>query len=135
MELEIAENPSTGQESAAHAAHQLPVVKVSSAVGMGHMVRLFDQLAIHFITEWLQIMAGLQNALDDGYGIRHRLNLLQGVKDLHSFILQAAVPFLLLHCSGITKHKAAGISLSLSSYWSTRKSRDCWTPRDRRIAA
>jgi len=48
-------------------------------------------------------MAGLQNALDNGYGVRHCLDFLKGVKDLHCFILQAAVTLLLLHWGTITK--------------------------------
>lgn len=87
MELEVAKDPSAGQKSAAHTCHQLPVVQVPGAVGMWHVIRLLDELTIHFITKGLQIMAGLKNALDNWYGVRHRLNLLKRVKDLHCFIL------------------------------------------------
>lgn len=53
MELEVAQDPSAGQESAAHTGHQLPVVQVPSTVGMWHVVGLLDELTVHFITEGL----------------------------------------------------------------------------------
>lgn len=87
VEPEVAQDASAGQEGAAHARHQLPVVQVASAVRMWHVIGLFDELAVHFITEGLQIVAGLQDALDDGYGVRHCLDFLKGVEDLHCFIL------------------------------------------------
>lgn len=51
VELEVAQDPSAGQESAAHTGHQLPVVQVASTVGMWHVVGLLDELTVHFITE------------------------------------------------------------------------------------
>lgn len=53
VELEVAQDPSAGQESAAHTGHQLPVVQVASTVGMWHVVGLLDELTVHFITEGL----------------------------------------------------------------------------------
>lgn len=76
------------------------MVKVPGAVGLWHMVRLLDQLAIDLVTEGPEVMAGLQDALDDGDGVRHCLDLLQGVEDLHGFVLEAAVALLLLYCEG-----------------------------------
>lgn len=53
VELEVAQDPSAGQESAAHTGHQLPVVQVPSTVGMWHVVGLLDELTVHFIPEGL----------------------------------------------------------------------------------
>ena len=53
VEPEVAQDPSTGQKSAAHTCHQLPVVQVPSAVGMWHVISLFDELTVHFITKGL----------------------------------------------------------------------------------
>lgn len=114
MELEVTEDSSAGQEGAAHAGHQLPVVKVPRSVGLWHVVCLLDQLTVHLVPEGPEIMAGLQNALDNGDGVRDRLDLLKGVKDLHCFILEAAVAFLLLHCSGRRRHKQQGREKAVS---------------------
>ena len=53
MELEVAQDPSARQKSAAHARHQLPVVQVPRTVGVWHVIRLFDELTVHLITEGL----------------------------------------------------------------------------------
>lgn len=51
MELEILENPSTGQEGAAQAGQDLPAVQVAHAAGMGHLGGLFDELAVQLVSQ------------------------------------------------------------------------------------
>lgn len=119
MELEVTKDSPAGKESAAHAGHQLPVMKVARIAGLGHMVCLLNQLAINLITEGPEVMAGLQNALDNRNGVRHSLKLLKRVKDLHGFILEAAVAFLLLHCRGrgdIKKQERERTSATLHAF-------------------
>lgn len=70
---------------------------VSRAVGLRHVIGLFDQLTVDLVSERLQVMAGLQDALDDGHRVGDDLHLLQRVEDLHRLILQAAIALLLLH--------------------------------------
>lgn len=97
MKLEVAEDSPAGQKGATHAGHQLPMVKVSRIIGLWDMVGLLDELTVHLIAEGPEIMAGLQDTLDNRDGVRHSLNLLKGIEDLHGFILEAAVTLLLLH--------------------------------------
>lgn len=66
VESKVTQNGSTGQEGTAHAGEQVPVCAVCGAVGLGHVIGLFDQLTVHLISQWPQIMAGLQDALNDG---------------------------------------------------------------------
>lgn len=66
VESEVTQDGATGQEGATHAGEQVPVCTVCRAVGLGHMIGLFDQLTVHLVSQWPQIVAGLQDALDDG---------------------------------------------------------------------
>lgn len=63
-------------------------------VWLRHMIGLFDELAVNFISDWPKVMTGLQDSLYDWDGISHDLHLLQRVKDLHRFILKTRVAFL-----------------------------------------
>ena len=98
MELEIAQDASAGQEGAAHTGEEVPVGAIGRIVGLGDMIGLFDQLTVDLVPEWPQVLAGLQDALDDWHRVRHRLHLLQRVEDLHRLILEAGISLLLLHC-------------------------------------
>lgn len=42
---------------------------VGSAVGVRHMIGLLDQLTVDLISQRPQVLAGLQNSLDDWNGI------------------------------------------------------------------
>ncbi|TNN48889.1 hypothetical protein EYF80_040912 [Liparis tanakae] len=53
----------------------------------------------------MQVLAGLQDALDDGHRVRQRLHLLQRVEDPHRLVLQAGVALLPLNCTR-TKRKS-----------------------------
>ncbi len=98
VESEVTQNGATGQEGATHAGEQVPVCAVCRAVGLGHVIGLFYQLTVHLISQWPQIVAGLQDALDDGDRVWNYLHFLKWVKDLHSLILQASISLLFLHC-------------------------------------
>lgn len=69
MEAEVAQDGTAGQEGAAHAGEQVPVGAVGRAVGLQHVIGLFDQLTVHLVSEWPQVVAGLQDALDDVHGV------------------------------------------------------------------
>ena len=98
MKLEVAQDTPAGEESAAHTGEQVPVGTIGQTVGLGNVIGLFDQLTVDLVSEWPQVLAGLQDALDDGHRVRHRLHLLQRVEYLHRLVLQAGVALLLLHC-------------------------------------
>lgn len=87
VELQVAQDGAVGQERAAHAREQVPVGTVSGAVGLGDVIGLFDQLTVDLIAQFSQVLAGLQDSLDDGHGIRHDLHFLQGIEDLHGLVL------------------------------------------------
>lgn len=59
MEPEVSEDAAAGQEGAAHAGEQMPVCTVGRAVGLRHVIGLFDQLTVHFISERPQILTCL----------------------------------------------------------------------------
>lgn len=99
MELQVSQDASTWKEGAAHASEQVPVGVACRAVWLRHVIGLFDKLAIDLISDWPEVLAGLQDSLDDGDGVSHDLHLLQRVKDLHCFILETRVTFLLMDWS------------------------------------
>lgn len=70
---------------------------VGRTVGVWDVIGLFDQLTVDFISQRPQILAGLQDSLDDWHRIGHCLHLLERVENLHGLVLQAGVTFLSLH--------------------------------------
>lgn len=59
VESEVSENATAGKEGAAHAGEEMPVDTVGGAVGLRHVIGLFDQLTVDFISEQPQILACL----------------------------------------------------------------------------
>lgn len=59
MESEVSEDATAGQKGAAHAGEQMPVCTVGGAVGLRHVIGLFDQLTVDFISERPQILTRL----------------------------------------------------------------------------
>lgn len=55
----------------------MPVGAIGRTVGVLDVIGLFDQLTVHLISQWPQVLTGLQDSLDDWYGVRHGLHLLQ----------------------------------------------------------
>ncbi|KAL0628763.1 putative uncharacterized protein C8orf44 [Plecturocebus cupreus] len=97
MELEILENPSARQEGAAQARQDLPAVQVAHTAGVGHLVGLFDELAVQLVPQRSQVMPCLQDALDYWNRVRHGLQLLQGIEYLDGFILKGGIAFVFEH--------------------------------------
>lgn len=77
VELEVLEDSSAGQEGTAEAGQDLPAVKVAHTARMGHLIGLLDELAVQLVPQRPQVMPRLQDALDDGDGVGHGLQLLQ----------------------------------------------------------
>ena len=100
VELKVAQDSAAGQEGAAHAGEQVPVGAIGRSVWVWHVIGLLDELAVDLVAQGSKVVAGLQDALDDGSGVGHSLHLLQRVKDLHCLILKAGVTLLLLDCTG-----------------------------------
>lgn len=96
MEFQVSQNASAREEGAAHASEQVPVGVACRAVWLRHVIGLFDELAEDLVPDWPKVVAGLKDSLNDGDGVRHHLHLLQGVKDLHCFILKTRVTLLLM---------------------------------------
>lgn len=59
MESEVSEDATAGQEGAAHAGEQMPVCAVGGVVGLRHVIGLFDQLTVDFISERPKILTRL----------------------------------------------------------------------------
>lgn len=97
VELEVLEDAPAWQEGTAEARQDLPAVKVAHTARVGHLIGLLDELTVQFIPQRPQVMAGLQDALDDRDGVGHGLQLLEGVEYLDSFILEGRVAFVFKH--------------------------------------
>lgn len=114
VKLEVAQDAAAGQEGAAHAGEQMPVGSVGGAVGVRHVIALFDQLTVDLVSQRPQVLARLQDPLHDGHGVRNRLHLLQGVEDLDGFVLQAGVTLLFLYWKRQTGDSSSGIDFKQS---------------------
>lgn len=97
MEPQVLEDAPARQEGAAQARQDLPAAQVAHAARMGHLVGLFDELAVQLVAQGAEVMAGLQDALDDGNGVGHGLQLLEGIEDLDGFVLKGCVAFVFEH--------------------------------------
>lgn len=53
MEAEVAQDGAAGQKRTAHAREQVPVCAVAWAVGLRHVIGLFDQLTVDLVSERL----------------------------------------------------------------------------------
>lgn len=97
VEPQVLEDAPAGQEGAAKAGQELPAAQVARAARLWHLGRLLDELAVQLVPQGAQVVPCLQDALDDGDGVRHRLQLLQGVEDLDGLVLKGGVAFVLEH--------------------------------------
>lgn len=77
VELEVLEDSSARQEGTAEARQNLPAVQVAHTARVGHLIGLLDELTVQFIPQRPQVVARLQDALDDGDGVGHGLQLLE----------------------------------------------------------
>lgn len=69
MKLEVAQDAPARQEGAAHAGQQVPVGPVGGAVGVRDVIGLLDQLTVDLVSQWPQVLTGLQDSLDDWHGV------------------------------------------------------------------
>lgn len=97
VELEVLKDGSARQEGTAEARQDLPAVQVAHTARVGHLIGLLDELAVHFIPQRPQVVPRLQDALDDGDGVGHGLQLLERIEYLDSFILEGCVAFVFEH--------------------------------------
>lgn len=91
MELEVSEDAPGRDEGAGHAGQDLPAAQVSGAAGLRRPHRLLDQLAEELVPQRSELLAGLQDALDDGHRVGHALQVLQRAEHLERFFLQRRV--------------------------------------------
>ena len=91
VELEVSQDAPGGQEGAGHAGEDLPAADVPGAAGLGGACGLFHQLAVQLVPQRLQILARLQQTLDQRHRVRHALQVLQGAEHLQSLLLQGGV--------------------------------------------
>lgn len=91
MELEVSEDAPGRYEGAGHAGHDLPAAEVPRAAGLRRPCRLLDQLAVELISQRFELLAGLQDALDDGHRVGYALQVLQRAEHLEGFLLQRGV--------------------------------------------
>lgn len=97
VELEVLEDAAARQEGAAQARQDLPAVQVARAARARHFVGLLDELAVQLVSQGPEVVPRLQDALDDGSGVRHGLQLLKRIEDLDGFVLKGGVAFVLEH--------------------------------------
>lgn len=76
MELEVSEDAPGWDEGAGHAGQYLPAAQVPGAAGLRRPRRLLDQLAEELVPQRSELLAGLQDALDDGHRVGHALQVL-----------------------------------------------------------
>lgn len=91
MELQISEDAPAGDEGAGHAGQDLPLAEVAGAVGLRRPGRLLDQLTVELVPQGFELLARLQDALDDGDGVCHPVQMLERAEDLEGFLLQGGV--------------------------------------------
>lgn len=91
MELEISEDAPGRDEGAGHAGEDLPVAQVPGAAGLRRPRGLLDELAVELISQRFELLARLQDALDDGHRVSHTLQVLQRAEHLQGFVLQGCV--------------------------------------------
>lgn len=77
VELKVLEDSTARQEGAAEAREDLPAVKVAHTARMRHLGGLLDELTVQLVPQRPQVMARLQDALDDRDRVRHGLQLLE----------------------------------------------------------
>lgn len=88
MQLEVSEDAPGGHEGAGHAGQDLPAAQVAGAAGLRRPRGLLDELAVDLVPQRPQLLARLQDALDDGHRVGHALQVLQGVEHLQGLLLQ-----------------------------------------------
>lgn len=57
------------------------------------------EIKTYLIPERAQILAGLQDALNDGHRVCQRLHLLQRIENSHRLVLQTGVALLPMYCT------------------------------------
>ncbi len=96
VKLEVSEDAPGWDEGAGHAGQDLPAAEVPGAAGLRRPCRLLDQLAEELVPQRFELLAGLQDALDNGYWVGYALQVLQRAEHFEGFILQrrvASVPW------------------------------------------
>lgn len=91
MELEVSEYAPRGDKGAGHAGQDLPAAEVPKTPGLRRPCGLFDELAVELVTQSFELLAGLQDALDDGDRVSHSIQVLQRAEHLEGFVLQSRV--------------------------------------------
>lgn len=91
MELEVAQDAPGGHEGAGHAGQDLPAAEVSRSPRLRRPRRLLYQLTEELVPQRFELLSGLQDALDDGHGVGHALQVLQRAEDFEGFVLQGGV--------------------------------------------
>lgn len=124
MELEVSEDAPGGDEGAGHAGQDPPDAEVAGASRLRRARRLFDQLTVELVPQGAELLARLQDPLDDGHRVGHALQVLQRAEDFEGFALQRGVAP--APC-GWRKHRQ-----STSPQSPTRRSACCRVPERRR---
>lgn len=88
VQLEVSEDAPGGHEGAGHAGQDLPAAQVAEAARLRRPRGLLDELAVDLVPQRSQLLACLQDALDDGHWVGHALQVLQGAEHLQGFFLQ-----------------------------------------------
>lgn len=91
VELEVSEDAPGWDEGAAHAGQDLPTAEVPGAARLRRPCRLLDQLAVELVPQRFELLARLQDALDDGHRVGHALQVLQRAEHFEGFVLQRRV--------------------------------------------
>lgn len=91
VELEVSEDAPGRDEGAGHAGQDLPAAEVPGAARLRRPRRLLDQLAEELVPQRFELLAGLQDALDDGHRVGHALQVLQRAEHFEGFVLQRRV--------------------------------------------
>lgn len=91
VELEVSEDAPGGDEGAGHAGQDLPDAEVAGASWLRRPRALFDQLTVELVPQGAELLARLEDTLDDGHRVGHALQVLQRAEDFQGFVLQGRI--------------------------------------------
>lgn len=91
VKLQVSEDAPGWDKGAGNTGQDLPAAEVPRTAWLRWSRRLLDQLTVELIPQRLELLAGLQDALDHRHRVGHSLQVLQRAEHLEGLVLQRGV--------------------------------------------